>query len=116
MRINIYGEIFFAVGILLFALSIMVYGLILKRLLKLIRKPAIWIFPFFGGIVLVIGTFLHFVRVGFFFPALRAADPGDLFTLIVDSLRMGTYESVSILAAGFLSLLAGIVYNIWVSH
>jgi len=116
MRINLYGEIIFAVGILLFALSIIVYGLILRRLLKLIRKPGIWFFPFLGGIVLVIGTFLHFVRVGFFFPALRAADPGDLFTLIVDSLRMGTYESIAILAAGVLSLLGGIVYNIWTSH
>lgn len=116
MRPNLYGEILFAVGILLFALSIIIYGLILKRLLKLIRKANIWIFPFLGGIVLIIGTFLHFVRVGFSLPALRAADPGDLFPLIVNSLRMGTYESISILLAGLLSLLGGIVYNFWVSH
>jgi hypothetical protein len=116
MRPNIYGEILFAVGILLFALSFIINGLIIKRLLKLIRKAGIWIFPFFGGIVLIIGTFLHFVRVGFFFPALRAADPGDLFVLIVNSLKIGTYESISILVAGVLSLLGGIVYNIWTSH
>ncbi len=116
MRINLYGEIIFAIGILFFALSIIVYGFILKRLLKLIRKPGIWVFAVLGGIVLIIGTFLHFVRVGFFFPALRAADPGDLFTLIVSSLKMGTYESVSILAAGVLSLIGGMVYNIWTSH
>ncbi len=116
MRPNFYAEILFAVGILLFALSLLVYGFIVKRLLKLIRKPGIWIFPFLGGIVLIIGTFIHFVRVGFFFPALSAADPGDLFPLIVNSLKFGTYESISILAAGFLSLLGGIIYNIWTSH
>jgi len=115
MRINIYGEIIFALGILLFAFSIIVYGLIQKRLLKLIRKGAIWVFPLFAGIVLIIGTFIHFIRVGFYFPALRAADPGDLFTLIVSSLKIGTYESISILAAGLLSLIGGIIYNVWVS-
>jgi len=116
MRINLYAEMLFAVGILLFALSIIVYGLILRRLLKLIRKKAIWSFPLFGGVVLVIGTVIHFVTVGFFFPALRAADPGDLFPLIVGSLKMGTYESISILFAGFLSLISGIIYNVWTSH
>jgi len=116
MRPNFFAEILFAIGILLFALSIIIYGLILKRLLKLIRKTGIWLFPFFGGIVLIIGTVLHFVRVGFFFPALSAADPGDLFPLIVNSLRFGTFESISILVAGFLSLLGGIVYNVWTSH
>jgi hypothetical protein len=116
MRPNFFAEILFAVGILLFALSLLVYGFIVKRLLKLIRKAGIWIFPFLGGIALIVGTFIHFVRVGFFFPALSAADPGDLFPLIVHSLKFGTYESISILAAGFLSLLGGIIYNIWTSH
>lgn len=116
MRLNIFAEILFAVGILLFAFSFIVNGLIIKRLLKIIRKTGIWVFPFMGGIVLIIGTFLHFVRVGFFFPALRAADPGDLFILIVNSLKIGTYESISILAAGVLSLLGGVIYNVWTSH
>ena len=116
MRPNIFAEILFAVGILLFAFSFIVNGLIIKRLLKIIRKTGIWVFPFMGGIVLIIGTFLHFVKVGFFFPALRAADPGDLFILIVNSLKIGTYESISILAAGVLSLLGGIIYNVWTSH
>ena len=116
MRVNLFGEILFALGMLLFAISIIIHGLIFKRLLKLLKKGAIWIFPLLGGVMLIIGTFLHFIRVGFFFPALRAADPGDLFTLIVNSLRMGTYESVSILAAGFLSLLGGITYNFWIRH
>jgi hypothetical protein len=116
MRINIFAEIVFAIGILLFALSIIFHGIIIKRLLKLIRKGGIWIFPFLGGIALIVGTFLHFIRVGVFFPALRAADPGDLFPLIVNSLKIGTYESMSILIAGFLSLIGGIVYNIWTSH
>ncbi|MBE9512354.1 MAG: hypothetical protein IMY71_15890 [Bacteroidetes bacterium] len=116
MRPNIFAEILFAVGILLFAFSFIVNGLIIKRLLKIIRKTGIWVFPFMGGIVLIIGTFLHFVKVGFFFPALRAADPGDLFILIVNSLKIGTYESISILVAGVLSLLGGIIYNVWTSH
>ncbi|MCK4234476.1 hypothetical protein KAU34_06800 [candidate division WOR-3 bacterium] len=116
MRPNIFAEILFAVGILLFAFSFIVNGLIIKRLLKIIRKTGIWVFPFMGGIVLIIGTFLHFVKVGFFFPALRAADPGDLFILIVNSLKIGTYESISILAAGVLSLLGGVIYNVWTSH
>ena len=43
MRVDIPFEILFAIGILIFTLSLYVYGLIIKRLLPLIQKRGICI-------------------------------------------------------------------------
>ena len=82
MKINIQMEIIFAVGIILFTLSILIYGAILKRLLGLVGRKGIWIFPVIGGILLLFGAGIHFYRILFYSDALSHADPADLFPLL----------------------------------
>jgi len=116
MKINIQMEMIFAVGIILFTISILIYGAILKRLLGLVGRKGIWIFPVIGGILLLLGAGIHFYRIFFYSDALSHADPADLFPLIVGMLQHSTYEAGAIFLAGLLALLGSGIYYRWITR
>jgi len=86
MKILYPAEMLFAVAILLFSASLFYAGLILKRLLKLIRKGGIWLFPVIGSVTLVIGSIMHFIRLFGFLPGLAHAEPYDILPLLMTSI------------------------------
>ncbi len=116
MKINLPYEIIFAIGIILFSISLYIYGVIIKRLLTLIQKRIIWIFPVIAMIFLLYGAGMHFYTVFFYSDALSHADPSDLFALIINMLRNGSWEAFGILIAGIISLLGSGIYYRWTSR
>ena len=110
MRANIPAEILFMVAIFLATVSLIIYGLIIKRLLTLIKGKAMWIFPIIGGLFLIGLAVFHIYRIIFYFPLLGTAGPADLFNLIIGSLSLARIESFLLLGAGIFSLIGGIAY------
>jgi len=110
MRADIPAEILFIVAILLTIVSLIIYGLIIKKLLILINGKMIWIFPIIGSIFLIGLAVFHIYRIIFYFPLLETAGPADLFNLIVGSLSLTRSESFLLLGAGIFSLIGGIFY------
>lgn len=110
MRPDIPAEILFMLAILLSIFSLFIYGMIIKRLLVLIKGKGIWLFPVLASLVLLILAAVHIYRMLFFFPLLGTAGPGDLFDLIVGSLSLARIESFLLLGAGLLSLIGGVLY------
>ncbi len=116
MKVDIPFEILFAIGILIFTMSLYIYGLIIKRLLPLIEKKGIWILPVIGSIFLVFSAVIHFYRVLIFGRNLSVADPSDLFPLIKGMLRANSFEAYSILGAALLTLIGITIYYRWISR
>jgi hypothetical protein len=116
MRVDIPFEILFAIGILIFTLSLYVYGLIIKRLLPLIEKRGVWVLPIIGSICLVLSAVIHFYRILYFGRSLTVADPSDLFPLIKGMLSANSFEAFSILGSALLTLMGITVYYRWISR
>jgi hypothetical protein len=116
MRVDFPFEILFAFGILIFTLSLYVYGLIIKRLLHLIEKKGIWILPIMGSIFLVLSAIIHFYRILYFGKNLSIADPADLFPLIKGMLSANLLEAVAILGSALLTLIGITIYYRWISR
>jgi hypothetical protein len=110
MRADIPAEILFIVAILLTIVSLFVFGLIVKRLLVLIKGKGIWIFPIIGSLFLLVLAVFHVYRMLFYFPLLGTAGPADLFDLIVGSLSLSRIESFLLLGSGLFSLVGGVLY------
>lgn len=110
MRADILAEILFIVAIALAVFSLIIYGLIIKRLLVLIQGKVIWIFPILGSLCLIALAVFHLYRILFYFPLLSTAGPGDLFDLIVGSLGLARVESFLLLGSGFFALIGGVFY------
>lgn len=110
MRADIPAELLFIIAIALAVFSLLIYGLIIKRLLVLIQGKAIWIFPILGSLCLVGLAIFHIYRIVFYFPLLSTAGPADLFDLIVGSLSLARVESYLLLGSGFFALIGGILY------
>ena len=113
MRINVPLEMIFVLGTLFLTISLLIYGGIIKKILVLIGKKGIWVFPIVGGIVLLIGAILHIYRVYNYGILLSRADPEDLFPLIIGMLQMRSYEAWTIFFAGILGLLGSGIYFAW---
>ena len=60
------------VGFLLMAAALVLYALLLKRLLRIVRKPAIWGFLIIGAALLVVFVIGHAVAYSQFVPNLPA--------------------------------------------
>lgn len=116
MRVDIPFEILFAVGILIFTLSLYIYGLIIKRLLPLIGKKGIWVLPVIGSVLLVVSALIHSYRILHFGRSLSVADPIDLFPLLKGMLRANSFEAFSILGSALLTLVGITVYYRWISR
>jgi hypothetical protein len=110
MRADIPAEILFIIAIFLTIVSLFIYGLIIKKLLILIKGKGIWIFPMIGGIFLVLLAVFHIYRMLFYFPLLGTAGPADLFDLIIGSLNLARIESLLLLGSGIFSVLGGLLY------
>ncbi len=110
MRADILAEIIFMVAILFAIVSLVVFGLILRRLLNLIGGKGIWIFPVIGCVFLIAVAVFHIYRIVFYYPLLSVAGPGDIFDLIVRSLALARYESFLFFGAGLFPLIGGILY------
>jgi hypothetical protein len=110
MKADIPAEILFIVAILLTLVSLFIFGLIIKRLLVLIKGKGIWIFPVVGGLFLLALAVFHVYRMLFYFPLLGTAGPADLFDLIVGSLSLSRIESFLLLGSGLFSLIGGVLY------
>jgi hypothetical protein len=110
MRADIPAEILFIVAILLTIVSLLIYGLIIKRLLTLIKAKGIWIFPIIASIILIALAIFHAYRMLFYFPMLGTAGPADLFDLVVGSLNLARIESFLLLGSGIFSLIGGVLY------
>lgn len=110
MRADIPAEILFIAALLLTIVALVYYGLIVKRLLVLIKGRFIWIFPMIGALCLFVLALFHIYRMLIFFPMLATAGPADLFDLIVGSLSLSRIESFLLLGAGLFSLLGGVLY------
>jgi len=110
MRADIPAEVMFLVAILLTILSLIIYGMILKRLSQLITGKTIWIFPVIGCLALIGVAIFHIYRIFFYFPQLGTAGPADLFDLIIISLSLSRVENFLLLGAGIFSLIGGLLY------
>jgi hypothetical protein len=110
MRADIPAEILFIAALLLTIVALVFYGLIVKRLLVLIKGKGIWIFPIIGGVFLLVLAIFHVYRMLFYFPLLGTAGPADLFDLIVGSLSLSRIESFLLLGSGLFSLIGGVLY------
>jgi hypothetical protein len=110
MKADLPAELIFLCAILLTVGSLILYGLIIRRLLALLRAKHIWIFPMLGGLILLILVAVHLYRMFFYFPMLGTAGPADLFELVVGSLSLARVESYLLLGAGAVSLVGGLLY------
>jgi hypothetical protein len=115
MRPDAGAEIVFLLSIFLLAVSFVIYGLIIKRLLNLIKKKGIWILPVLSALGLFLVAIFHLYRILYYFPKLARAS-GDLFELIIGSLRMARLENTFLCGAGFLVLVCGWLYYTWSSR
>lgn len=110
MKADLMAEMIFIFAIVLTVGALFLYGMTIRRLLKLIKAKYIWIFPVLGGVLLMLLAVVHIYRVVFYFPMLGIAGPGDLFDLIVGSLSLARVESFFLLGAGILALIGGLSY------
>lgn len=110
MRADLPAEFIFICAIILTVGALFLYGVIIRRLLVLIKAKHIWIFPLIGGLLLLALAFVHIYRVLFYFPLLGTAGPGDLFELIIGSLELARVESYLLLSAGISALIGGLSY------
>lgn len=110
MRPDIPAELIFLVAILLTVGSLTVYGLIIKRLLGLLKIKYIWIFPMLGGLLLFVLVIVHLYRMLFYFPMLGTAGPADLFELVIGSLSLARVESYLLFGSGAASAIGGLLY------
>ena len=110
MKADLPAEFIFIVAILLTVGSLFLYGMIIKRLLVLIKGKYIWIFPGVGGFLLFVLAIVHIYRMLFYFPLLGTAGPVDLFELIIGSLILARIESFLLLGAGIVSFVGGLLY------
>ena len=110
MKADLPAELIFMLSILLTIASLCLYGLIIRRLLKLVKARYLWIFPMVGGFLLLMLVIVHLYRVLFYFPMLSTAGPADLFELVIGSLQLARVESFLLLGAGIFSLIGGLWY------
>ena len=110
MKADLPAELIFLFAILLTTGALVLYGLIIRRLLTLVKAKYLWIFPMIGGLLLLALVVVHLYRMLFYFPMLGTAGPADLFDLIIGSLSLARVESFLLLAAGVVSLIGGLLY------
>ena len=110
MRPDIPAELIFLLAILLTVGSLALYGMIIKRLLGLLKIKHIWVFPMLGGFLLLVLVVVHLYRMLFYFPMLGTAGPADLFELVIGSLGLARIESYLLFGSGIASAIGGLLY------
>ncbi len=110
MKADLPAELIFLFAILLTIGALILYGLIIRRLLVLVKAKYIWILPMLGGLVLLALVAVHLYRMLLYFPMLGTAGPADLYELIIGSLSLARIESLLLLTSGVVSLIGGLLY------
>jgi len=116
MKIVFAAELLLAIGMVLFSASLFISGLIVKRLLKLIRKQGIWIMQIAGGVLVLAGAIVHIVKLAVYFPALARSNPYDLLPQIATTMQVGAVESLMVLFAGFFAIVSSLIYFGWTNR
>jgi len=110
------AELLLAIGMVLFSVSMFISGLIVRRLLKLIRKQGIWIMQILGGALVLAGAIVHIVKLAVYFPALARSNPYDLLPQIATTMQVGAVESLMVLFAGFFAIISSLIYFGWTNR
>jgi len=111
MNVSVPAELLFAVGVILFCLSLFFYGFVLRRLLVIIRHPStLWIFPLLGSGLLGLGAIFHFLPL----PVYPHIDPSRT-DVIIRILQERMLEALFLFLAGVISLSSAFLYFRWVS-
>lgn len=110
------AELLLTIGIILFSASLFFAGLIIRRLLKLIRKRGIWVMLMTGSVLLLVGAIVHIIKLAMYFPALARSNPYDLLPLIATTMQIGTLESLMVLLAGIFTIVAALIYFNWTNR
>jgi len=116
MRMLFPAEILLAIGMILFSMSLFISGLILRRLLKIIKRHGVWILQILGGVLVLAGTIVHIIKLTVYFPALARSNPYDLLPQIAKTMQVGSLESFMVLLAGLFAIVASLIYFAWTSR
>jgi hypothetical protein len=109
--VSLPAELVFLIGVACFALALIFYSLILKRLLVIIRRPSwIWFLPVLGAILLGLALIFHFLPLPYY-PHLDPSRTEVILTILLER----TLEASFLLLAGISALVAALVYFGWVS-
>ncbi|OQY27887.1 MAG: hypothetical protein B6244_09050 [Candidatus Cloacimonetes bacterium 4572_55] len=107
MFVSTLQEIFFAFGILLFAVALVLIGIVLRFLLQLIRlKIPLWPLPFISAGLIIIYALLHFHTTIAYGPKLNPSDTD----LIRTYFQLQFFGSFILFLASVLAIIAGGVY------
>ncbi len=104
------AEQLFMVGEIALVIALVVYGLILKRLLKLLRKPPIfWILLVLAAVFVLISLAFHAFGV---WEKGSVEDPVELMRSLG---MLGIFEALAIFAGSLMAVFSGLLYSRW-SH
>jgi hypothetical protein len=111
MIVSIPAELVFLIGAVCFALVLICYSLLLKRLLIIIRRPSgIWAFPVAAAILVGLTMVLHVLPLPNY-PTIDPSRTGVILSILLER----TLEAAFLLLAGIMALVAALVYFRWVS-
>jgi hypothetical protein len=116
MRFSLPAELLFVMGGVLFAGAFTLYGLILRRLLRLVGRSRIWFFLMVGAGLLICASLFHFYRVVVYLSTRLSHIPYVSTEFFIAPLRLGMIESWVMLAAGGVSVITGFMYYYWVTR
>ncbi len=104
------AEYLFVTGEIILIIALIVFGLILKKLLRLLRKPSIfWIILLVSSFFMLLAMVFHFISIS---ETGSIEDPVDLMRNLG---RIGILEGITLLVSAVFAVLAGGMYFRW-SH
>ncbi|MBN2362560.1 hypothetical protein JXL83_00335 [candidate division WOR-3 bacterium] len=104
------AEQLFMIGEIALVLALIIYGLILKRLLKLLKKsPIFWIMLIVSGLFVLMSLVFHAIGV---YEKGSVEDPVELMRTLG---MMGLLEVAAIFVGSVMAIFSGVLYNRW-SH
>lgn len=107
---TILAEQFFILGEILLVIALVVYGLVLKRLLKLLKKPPIfWILLIVSALFVFVSLIFHSFGV---YEKGSVEDPVELMRSLG---FMGILEALAIISGSLFAFFSALMYNRW-SH
>lgn len=107
---TIIAEWLFVIGQVGLVIVLIIFGLILRKLLRLIRKPSLfWILLVLSSLFMLVAVVFHFLSIT---EAGSVEDPVDLMRSLGAS---GIIEAIMLLASGLFAVIASGMYFRW-SH
>lgn len=111
MIVSLPAELVFLIGAACFALALVFYSFILKRLLVIIRRSSgIWVLPVVGAILLGLAVIFHFLPLPYY-PTIDPSRTEVILTILLER----TLEASFLLLAGLVALVAAVLYFRWVT-